>query len=131
MLKKISVLLFCLSCLLVNNVFSWDLVYENDGNGKKVSGSFEQLLEALRNGKSIRVYWDNGNSESLVNASCVYYNNGVIVARAEYSDAEFNRVIFAVLKTDGQLIAAQRRIDSQKFMDTQKQRFPMKWFVDY
>lgn len=47
-------------------VQSWQLIYQNDYNGKPVSGSKEELISAMKRGSPIRVSWggteDDGRS---------------------------------------------------------------------
>jgi hypothetical protein len=40
----------------VNDV-GWNLIYENDENGKKLAGNLDTLLRAVRKGEPIRIAW--------------------------------------------------------------------------
>lgn len=62
MVKKIIVILLTVCFSVVSqaqdNKF-WELVYENDSNGKTIKGNIENLIDAIRNGKQIRIYWSS------------------------------------------------------------------------
>ena len=52
----ISILCLSFTSLAQNN---WELVYHNDKDGKTIEGKIENLIEAIRNGKDIRIYWSS------------------------------------------------------------------------
>lgn len=62
-LVKFSFILICLGMLSAhvsaqtNSANTWQLVYENNEVGKPVQGSKEALIQAIRNGQSIRIAW--------------------------------------------------------------------------
>ncbi|MEM1406136.1 MAG: hypothetical protein AAGG59_05135 [Bacteroidota bacterium] len=47
-------ILICSSQLLAQN---WTMIYQNDENGKAISGDIEALKQAVRSGKEIRIGW--------------------------------------------------------------------------
>jgi hypothetical protein len=42
----------------------WKLVYENDANGKAVQGNLGDLVEAIRAGKEVRIYFRMGRPDT-------------------------------------------------------------------
>ncbi|MEL7002028.1 MAG: hypothetical protein AAFN93_04740 [Bacteroidota bacterium] len=57
-------LLYTISFLLISTYGSsqnnWKLVYENDADGKTVTGDLEDLITSVRSGKSLKVYFKMG-----------------------------------------------------------------------
>lgn len=49
---------------------SWELVYANDAEGNALEGSKQELIETVRSGRPIRVYWSGGRVEHVVVLSC-------------------------------------------------------------
>lgn len=41
---------------------NWTLIYENDSDGNAVYGNINDLIDAIRNGKSIRISWYHQDS---------------------------------------------------------------------
>lgn len=54
---KILVTLFCFVALTTQAQNSWTLVLHNDENGKIVSGDVSDLIQAVRDGKEVRIAW--------------------------------------------------------------------------
>ena len=54
-----SILLFTLILCLgtVLQAQEWKLIYENDKDGNAVTGELEDLIQAVRDGQSIRIAW--------------------------------------------------------------------------
>lgn len=53
--------LLCLSLLLSGQ---WEMIYENNAAGEAISGNKEQLIEAVRVGKELRIGWIYLDDES-------------------------------------------------------------------
>jgi len=47
---------------------SWNLVYSHDKSGQVLSGTKQALIEAVRAGKLVRIYWASGRVEHLIDA---------------------------------------------------------------
>lgn len=60
-MKKLSllILLFVSVSLLAQGKSDWKLVYHNDKDGKTIEGKISDLIEAVRQGKEIRIYWSS------------------------------------------------------------------------
>lgn len=60
---KYTYLLSFLLCCLTSAGFAqekWVLIYENDAEGKAVHGTMADLIQAVREGKSARIYYRSG-----------------------------------------------------------------------
>ena len=60
---------------------TWQLIYAHDENGQAVAGSKEGLLEAVRSGKSIRIYWSGRHVEHAVDAYFLTILGGEVFAQ--------------------------------------------------
>ncbi len=38
---------------------NWELIFANDENGKAISGHINDLVDAVRNGEELRIYWSS------------------------------------------------------------------------
>jgi len=59
----------------------WRMVFEQDKNGKKVSGDKLELVEAIRQGQDVRVYWRGRFVEHLANANFLTVIEGEVFAQ--------------------------------------------------
>lgn len=59
---RIILTCFLLGCSLLLSA-QWTLVYENDGDGTRLSGDKATLIEAVRSGKSVRIGWTSFGEE--------------------------------------------------------------------
>ncbi len=55
----LTVVLFVSLTTLAQDNSKWKLVYHNDKDGKTVDGKIENLIEAVRLGEQIRIYWSS------------------------------------------------------------------------
>ena len=42
---------------------NWQLIYENDDQGNTISGTLDELISSIQNGKSIRIYFRMGRKD--------------------------------------------------------------------
>ncbi len=52
--------IFSTTCYCQSN---WKLLYENDSEGNAVEGKLEDLIQAIRDGEEIRIYWNSQSSK--------------------------------------------------------------------
>ncbi len=57
---------------------SWELVYANDADGNSLEGSKDELIEAVREGRPIRVYWRGRRVEHVVDSHFVTILSGEV-----------------------------------------------------
>ena len=62
-------------------VLSWQLVFENDEQGNRISGSKDVLIEAVRSGKPVRVYFAGRTIEHAVEANFLSIFEGEVFAQ--------------------------------------------------
>lgn len=48
---------------------TWQLVYANDVEGNAVEGSKDELIESIREGAPVRVYWSGGGVEHVIDSN--------------------------------------------------------------
>ena len=58
------------------------LVYANDAEGNAVEGSKDELIESIREGKPVRVYWRGGRVEHVVDSNFLTIFGGEVFAQA-------------------------------------------------
>ena len=58
---KKTVMIISIFCLSFTSQAQnkWELVYHNDKNGKTIEGKIENLIQAIRNGEDVRIYWSS------------------------------------------------------------------------
>jgi hypothetical protein len=56
-MKKLAVTLFLFFICFTSHAQRWTLVYQNDAQGDRVTGSIDNLVNAVREGLPIRVGW--------------------------------------------------------------------------
>ena len=78
----IGVILFssCSMCHQMKENSSWKLVYENNKDGEVITGSVDDLIEAIKNGKELRVvtYNDEKQTAYATIAENIWINNGMV-----------------------------------------------------
>ncbi len=62
---------------------SWKLVYSHDENGLLKNGSKQELIDAIRSGKSVRVFWQGKKVEHLTDAFFLTILGGEVFAQIE------------------------------------------------
>ncbi len=67
----VAVLAFACCTLQAQNDGLYKVVYEADRNGKRVSGSLEELVQYVRSGNPIRVGWKLGRLEHWADAGFI------------------------------------------------------------
>ena len=61
MIRTCAVVLFFVLGTLINYAQQeWKLIYENDADGKNLQGEFNDLLDAVRGGKPVKIYYKMG-----------------------------------------------------------------------
>ncbi len=60
-MKKLSllILLFISISLSAQDKNNWKLIYHNDKDGKTIAGKITDLVEAVRLGEKVRIYWSS------------------------------------------------------------------------
>lgn len=53
MILLVAIMTLNFSAPVINS--NWELVYENDSNGRKVSGNLDKLIDAVMDGKDVKV----------------------------------------------------------------------------
>ncbi|MCE7991106.1 MAG: hypothetical protein HEP71_03965 [Roseivirga sp.] len=56
-MKRLTITTLLLLICSIGYAQKWTRVYQNDREGKRVSGSIEQLMEAVREGLPVRIGW--------------------------------------------------------------------------
>jgi hypothetical protein len=105
---------------------NWQVVYEQDREGARVAGDKAALIEAIRAGEEVRVYWASSRVEHLVDAGFLTIFGGEVFAQlatitgqrpsrpgesATIALAENGATWTALISTNGQF------------------KYPIKWFV--
>ncbi|TRX58850.1 hypothetical protein FNH22_13325 [Fulvivirga sp. M361] len=54
---KIGLTILILTSTLQLSAQNWELVYHNDTNGQAVEGNIQNLINAIRTGKEVRIAW--------------------------------------------------------------------------
>jgi len=68
----------------INNVnSSWELTYSNDKQGQPLYGSKQKLIDAVREGKSVRIYWSGTVVEHLTDTFFITILGGEVFAQIE------------------------------------------------
>ncbi len=89
---KRSFLLLCFGLLSTSiNAQEWKLVYHNDADGNRVAGSIEELIQAVYDGKEVRVAWWSRKNEEGV--SRVYH-----LADAAFLTVMMDSVVMAQIR---------------------------------
>jgi hypothetical protein len=159
MLKTITLIL---SILLLTTQFSmaqssteqgWRLIYENDANGTALSGSKQQLVKSIEEGKSIRVSFCMGNSTctdvyalhtALVKFTTILNSpNGQFVAAqidpiiGQIPDLKTGRVLLKenqewslIVTSLGEHDQMTRNMITGEIIDHRLVRWGIKWFVN-
>lgn len=131
----------------------WRLIYENDSNGSALSGSKQQLIEAIEGGKSIRVSFCMGNSTctdvyalhtTLVKFTTVLNStNGQFVAAqidpivGQIPDLKTGRVLLKenqewslIVTSQGEHDQMTRNMITGEIIDHRLMRWGVKWFAN-
>jgi len=61
----------------------WELAYAHDENGLTVKGSKQRLIDAVRTGKSVRIYWSGRTVEHLTDTFFLTILGGEVFAQIE------------------------------------------------
>jgi len=80
LISLFSVLIFssCSSSYKIMENSTWKLVYENDQNGKTVNGDIHFLIDAILEGKEVRVLTYNDEQIYLTDAENIWVRNGIV-----------------------------------------------------
>jgi hypothetical protein len=65
-MKTLFLLSFVLMSVFALGQGNWKLVYENDAEGVAVAGKLDDLIAAVRNGESIKIYFRMGTKDDYV-----------------------------------------------------------------
>jgi hypothetical protein len=60
---------------------SWRLAYSHDAGGKAIEGSKQALIDAIANGKPVRVYWAGRRVQHVVDAGFLTILQGEVFAQ--------------------------------------------------
>ena len=61
----------------------WQSVYHHESEGKPISGSKEALINAIRQGAEVRIYYKSGRVEHLVDADFITVFKGEVFAQID------------------------------------------------
>jgi len=149
-MKKISILLFALllsSCASYvgihnnkDNYGSWKLVYYNSQDGKTIKGNIKDLINAVKNGKQVRVVMGQGSIISAANADFLWVKNNVVYAQNNSQVSchfEGNKLVFQddsyywmfIVDTNGKREAIRWSVGEHVTKGKSEERIPIKWFV--
>lgn len=87
-MKRLSIIAVFLLICSIGYGQKWTMVYQNDAKGAMVSGSLNELIEAVRAGLPIRVGW-SGQSPTDPNRKVEH------VANAKFLTIMSNKTVFA------------------------------------
>ena len=59
----------------------WKLIYSHDKSGQALSGTKQALIEEIRAGKSVRIYWAGKRVEHLIDAHFITILGGEVFAQ--------------------------------------------------
>ena len=65
-MKKIMISVVVLLLLSAGHAQGWQLVYHNDADGNRVAGDISQLIQAVYDGKDVRIAWWSTKNEDGV-----------------------------------------------------------------
>ena len=130
---------------------TWELVYENDGEGKAISGDLDALKLAIQKGASIRIGWlhqrptdpmrkvehmADAQFITIMSDSTVFAQITPIIGQNPDFDQQsmtfrptFEWTFLA--STTGLHDVLTRDIFEQKIIGQRKRRWGIKWFVKY
>ncbi len=61
----------------------WELAYSHDESGQAISGSKQALIDAVRNGHAVRIYWSGRTVEHLADSFFLTILDGEVFAQIE------------------------------------------------
>ncbi len=57
---------------------TWKLVYENDPEGNTINGDIDSLINAVQNGKELRVFTYTVEQQYITDAENIWIRNGIV-----------------------------------------------------
>ncbi len=151
-MKLLFVLSFLMASAMGLSQENWKLVYENDGKGKAIHGSLEELISAVQNGETVRLYFMMGR----VNDPDFYVEHTAIAKyftimnspKGRFVTAQINPIIgqipdfdqeqvllkenlewSLIASSNGQNDTMTRNVITGEIVDHQIRRWGTKWFV--
>lgn len=132
---------------------NWELVYENDRDGNTVTGSLDELISSIRNGKNIRIYFKMGRAKQpevfVEHTALAKFTTVMNSPNGQYVTAQIDPIVGQVPNyEDGQvqlkenlewsLIASSsgtndtmtRNVITGEIVDHRLVRWGTKWFVE-
>ena len=149
-MKKISILFFALlvsSCASYVGIHnngdhsgSWELVYYNSQDGKTLDGNIKNLINAVKNGKQVRVVMEQGQVISAANADFLWVKNNVVYAQNnDQVSCHFvgNKLVFQddsyywmfIVDTNGKRETIRWTVGEHEMRGKGEERISVKWFV--
>jgi hypothetical protein len=153
MMKRTLLLIVFLLCgMFMRAQHPWALIYENDASGSALQGNFQELLEAVRNGQEIRIYFimgdpnqAGGHAEHLVDVPFLTILNTdkgqtlyaqISEIKGQVPDMEGNRLGFheayewtLLASTNGENEQLIKNPLTGEVIFQKKSRWGTKWFV--
>ena len=151
-MKKIIILLalLCLSFTSsAQNKNNWELVYHNDKDGKTIEGEIDNLVEAIRNGESVRIYWSSQRKNdktkkvehlteakfmTVLSDTIVFAQIDPIIGQIPNYDLQIVRLNenlewFLIAATNGKSDTMMRNISTGEIIGHKSVPFEIKWFI--
>ncbi len=151
-MKKTIILLsfLCLSFTgIAQNESNWRLVYHNDKDGNTIEGEIENLIKAVRNGKTIRIYWSSQRKNdktkkvehlteakflTILSDTIVFAQIDPIIGQIPDYDAQMVRLNenlewFLIAATNGKSDTMVRNTITGEIIGHSLIPFELKWFI--
>lgn len=139
------------SLLPAQNQSKWELIYENDSDGKAIQGNLNELMQAIRGGAEIRVGWLHQSPEQpiikvehLANAKFVtIMSDQTVFAQIDPiigQTPDFKKQLILlkenlewsfIASSNGLQESMLRNLSSGEVLDHQRRRWGIKWYVRY
>ncbi len=149
--KKSSILIVLLLLLSVNYSYSnnlsknqpdgWQLVYENNKDGKAVNSDIKQLIEAIKNGKEVRVVTLAGdNYTTAFNAENIWIKNGIVyIQNTQHISVKFkeDKLLvkkdayhwYVILSSKGDRTMSRWSVGAHLSRGNNQDKVALRWFV--
>lgn len=137
---KCFFLLFCLFFAFNSSAARWKQVYENDYNGKALSGSKTALIKAIRKGKEVRLrlqYDGYPNQEYFTPAENIWVRGDEVTIQnmtqvSVHPDLSFQSDAYRwviMVNTNGLMLMTRWLLGEHTNKGTNSQRAHVTWYV--
>jgi hypothetical protein len=155
MYKKLLSICFVLTFALTNVTIAqsnWKLIYENDKDGNVIQGEFNELILAIQNGETVRLFFTLGDKKknmfvehSAVSIFLTILNspNGKVISAqidpivGQTPDFEAGQITLkenlewsVIVSTSGKNDSMTRNVVTGEIVDHRILKWGTKWFVD-